>query len=128
MRYEAGQPAFALRTRTRPLAPRFKCHGRMREGGSTGSRPAKRPVLGFKAGGKPAGVVGGAVCLPTRAARAPVAMGVSTEGGGPYAVGVGVARTVGVARAGVVAGPPAKHKRIGRKVPQAEGSSSPQLG
>ena len=72
-------------------------------------------------------MVGSAVLLQTRAARTPLAVGASEEGGGPDAVGVGVARKVGVARAGTAAGPPAKRRRIDPKVPQAEGSSSPSL-
>ena len=69
--------------------------------------------------------MGGAARLQTRAARALVAPGVAAEGGGSDAVGVGVARTVGVARARVAADPPTKRRRIGLKVPQAEDSSSP---
>ena len=65
--------------------------------------------------------------LKTRVARMPLAVGASDEGGGPDAVGVSVARKVGVARAGSAAGPPMKRRRIGLKVLQAEGSSSPSL-
>ena len=50
--------AFALGVRTRPPASRSKFQGRRQEGGSTGTRPAKRPVLGFQAGGGSAGDVG----------------------------------------------------------------------
>ena len=105
--------------------PGLKFQGRRREGGSRGTRPAKRPVL--QARGGSAGVVGGAMCLQARAARTPLAVGASAERGGPDAVGVSVAGSVGVARAGAAIGPPTKRRRIGPKATQAEGSSSLSL-
>ena len=92
-----------------------------------GNHPAKRPVLGFKVGGGSAGVVGSTVRLHARAAHTPLAVGAAEEGGGPDAVRVSVARTVGVAQTRTAASPPAKCRRVCPKVPKAEGSSSPSL-
>ena len=120
------RPAFALGAHVRPPASsRSKFQGRRREGGPTGTRLAKRPVL--QARGGCAGVVGGAMRLPARAARTPLAVGASTEGGRVDAVGFGVVGCIGVARAGATIGPPAKCRRFGPKVTQAEGLSSPSL-
>ena len=52
VRPEARPLAFTLGPRVRPPVPRSKFYGCRREGGSTGSQPAKRPVLGSRAGGK----------------------------------------------------------------------------
>ena len=71
-------------------------------------------------------MVGSTVRLQTRAARTPLSVGDVEEGGGPRAVWGGVARKVGVARAGTVAGPPAKRMRIGPK-PASGGLIVPQL-
>ena len=60
-------------------------------------------------------------------ARTPLAVGPSAEGGGANAVRVGVARGVGVARAGAEVGAPAKRRTVGPKVAQATGSSTLSL-
>ena len=112
-----GGARFRPRGSRPPPIPPSKFQGRRREGGSTENHLAKRPLLGFEAGGRSAGVVGSAMRLQTRAARVPVAVGAVAEGGSVDAVGVGMARTVGVARAGITANPLAKRKRIGPKVP-----------
>ena len=90
-----------------------------------GRRPDARPVLQARRG--PSGVVGGPLRLQTRVARAPLALGPSTERGGAHAGGVGVDGTVGVARAAAQAGAPAKRRRIGPKVAQETGPTAPSL-
>ena len=63
VQHEGGQSAFTPGPRTRPSAPRPEFHGRKREEGSTGSRPAKRPILYFRARGRTLGVLGSALRL-----------------------------------------------------------------
>ena len=119
------RPAFTLGAHVRPPVPRSKFQGRRREGGPTGTRPAKRPVLQARDGS--ARVVGGTVRLQARTAGTQLVVGASAEGGGVDAIMVGVAGGIGVARAGAAIGPPAKRRRLGPKVARATSSSASSL-
>ena len=65
------------------------------------------------------------MCLQTRKARTPLALGPTQEGSGAPAVRGSVAGGVGMARPRAAIGAPAKRRRVGPKVAQEAGSSAP---